>query len=94
MVENPTGALDKRKDLSAMLCFSRFRAIFLFFQSLWNVPRGSLIRRILIQFCVFERRFEGKSTNFIPGESKQRPLFERLLLFDYISNDILLYLIK
>ena len=29
----------------------------------------------------------------IPGESKKRPAFERLLLPEYISNDILQYLI-
>ena len=30
----------------------------------------------------------------LPGESKKRPAFERLLLPEYISNDILQYLIK
>ena len=31
---------------------------------------------------------------YIPGESKKRPAFGRLLLPDYISNDVLQYLIK
>ena len=30
----------------------------------------------------------------LPGESKKPPVFERLLLPDYISNDILQYLIE
>ena len=30
----------------------------------------------------------------LPGESKKFPAFERLLLPEYISNDILQYLIK
>ena len=30
----------------------------------------------------------------LPGESKKRPAFERLLLPEYISNDILQYLIN
>ena len=33
-------------------------------------------------------------SKFIPGEPKKRPAFERLLLPEYISNDILQYSIK
>ena len=31
---------------------------------------------------------------FLPGEKKKRPAYERLMIPEYISNDILQYLIE